>query len=348
MDRLRLAVALPHLGVYGGIRRFLELGNVWTGFGCDVTIATPAGVRRDEAWLPFDGRFSTIEDMSLERWDAVFSPDPAIFRDLHPEGALRVFYAVLEKAPGAEEAWRSADVVLANSTGMVRYLERHGVHAVPAIGGVNLNVFRPRGPDPRPARARDGSPLRALVYGRLSRKRKGTLAAARAVSMAARQTGVRVELTLFDAPPPGEPPPPEHLPIEIPHRWVLRPSQEELAALYGDADLFVSAERRAGWCNTAAEAMACETAVVCTRSGTEDFARHEETALVSRLPWTWVLARQVARLLRDAPLRADIAKRGRRGILGFRWEMTAFRIMKALQERLGRTQPVPRRLGSDA
>lgn len=343
MDRLRLAVALPHLGVYGGIRRFLELGRVWTERGHTVTIATPGAVRREGTWLPFPGSLSTIDEVERERWDAVLSPDPALFRDLHPEGALRAFYAVLEKAPGAEEAWRSADLVLANSAGMVRYLERRGVRAVPAVGGVNLSVFHP--PDPN-TRSKEGGPIQALVYGRLSRKRKGTLAAAKAVSMAARRTGARVELTLFDAPSPGEPPPPERLPLSIPHRWALHPSQDQLAALYGDADLFVSAERRAGWCNTAAEAMACGAAVVCTRSGTEDFAQHEETALVSRFPWAWALAGQVARLLRDPSLRAAIAGRGRDRIRSFTWERTADAIEGALRERLVRKRLGPQSLGS--
>jgi glycosyltransferase involved in cell wall biosynthesis len=216
------------------------------------------------------------------------------------------------------------------------------VHAVPAIGGVNLSIFHPPESDPRLARAKERGPIRALVYGRLSRKRKGTLAAARAVSMAARRTGTRIELTLFDAPPSDEQPPPERLPLSIPHRWVLHPSQEALAALYGDADLFVSAERRAGWCNTAAEAMACGAAVACTRSGTEDFARDGETALVSRWPWVWSLAGRVAPLLRDPALRARVAAAGREKIGEFTWERTADSIEQGIRARLeGREHVAP-------
>jgi len=333
MDQLRLAVLLPHLGVYGGIRRFFELGRVWSTRGHDVALAVPPEAKGAEPWLPVPGRILDFEALRRERWHAVITPDPKLFQEYRAEDSLRVFYAVLEKAPGAEGAWRDADLVLANSTGMVRHLAKRGVRAVAAVGGVNGDLFHVPATDSRAARAREGGPVRALVYGRLSRKRKGSWTAARAVAMAARRARSRVELILFDAPPPGEPPP-EALSLPIPNRWVLRPSQEELSALYGDSDLFVSAERRAGWCNTAAEAMACGAAVVCTESGTEDFAFHGETALVSRFPWAWSLARYVETLLRDPPLRTRIAARGRDRIASFPWERTADTIEAAIRERL--------------
>jgi glycosyltransferase involved in cell wall biosynthesis len=179
-----------------------------------------------------------------------------------------------------------------------------------------------------------GGPVHALVYGRLSRRRKGSIAAARAVEAASRRAGVAIELTLFDAPPPGSPGEGRDLRISIPYRWVLRPSQEELAALYGDADVFVSAERRAGWCNTAAEAMACGAAVVCTRSGTEDFAVDGTTALVSPWPWAWSLAPRLASLLRDPARRARIAAAGRAKIGEFTWERTADEIERGIRELL--------------
>src|SRR5216117_4009963 len=323
---LRIAVALPHLGVYGGVRRFLELGRVWVARGHEVALLTPLKLGEARPWLRFDGRVGTLEELRAGRWDVVLSPDPALFLRADPEGALRVFYAVLEGARGAPRAWRRADLVLANSAGMKRYLARRGVRAMDAAGGVNLDLFRPHDPDPRPDRSRAGGPVKALVYGRLSRPRKGSWAAARAVEAAARATGVSVELTLFDAPPNGEPEPKLPRALSIPFRWALRPTQEELRGLYADADLFVSGERRAGWCNTAAEAMACGTAVVCTRSGTEDFAAEGETAAVARWPWAWVLARKVAPLLGDPAARIALGRRGRERVAEFAWERTAERI----------------------
>jgi glycosyltransferase involved in cell wall biosynthesis len=336
-SRLRIAVALPHLGVYGGIRRFFELGRVWTGLGHQVALLTPPpgpGGEPAEAWLPFGGEIGDISRLATERWDAVLSPDPRLFLEIQSPGALRVFYAVLEKAPRAEEAWRRADLVLANSASMKRHLARRGIAAADGVGGVNLDFFRPPSPDPRPERSARGAPVNVLVYGRLSRRRKGTWAAARAADLAARDAGVAVELTLFDAPPPGTTEAAEPLPLRVPHRWVLRPTQEELAALYRDADIFVSAERRAGWCNTAAEAMACGAAVVCTPSGTEDFARDGETALVARWPWAWLLAKPIARLLRHPDERLRIAARGHEAIRAFGWERTANGILSLIQDRV--------------
>ena len=345
MEPLRIAIVLPHLGVYGGIRRFLELARVWGERGHTVAILTPeprtGGASTDEPWLPFSGERGGLERLAGGGWDALLSPDPELFLRAKSPGALRLFYAVLEKAPRAREAWRRADLVFANSANMKRYLARRGVEAADGVGGVNLGFFTPPDPDPRPARARAGGPVRVLVYGRLSRKRKGSETAARAVARAARGAGVAVELTLFDAPPQGaaEPAP---LGLGVPERWVLNPTQEALADLYRGADLFVSAERRAGWCNTAAEAMACGAAVVCTPSGTEDFARHGDTALVARWPWTWLLARRIEELLRDPERRLAVAANGRRAIQAFGWERTASRIEAAIRDRMTTKQAAPR------
>jgi glycosyltransferase involved in cell wall biosynthesis len=246
-----------------------------------------------------------------------------------------VYYSVLEGAPGEREAIRAADLVLANSAGMRRYLARKGVQAEDGAGGVNVGWFRPPAPDPRTARARErGAPVRALVFGRLSRKRKGTWIAACAVERASMATGVPVEVTLFDSPPGGETPSLPR-PLRVPHRWTLHPSQRELADLYGTSDLFVSAERRAGWCNTAAEAMACGTPVVCTRSGTEDFAIEGVTASVARWRWSWSLERAIQPLLRDPGRRALLAAAGVAKIQEFSWDKTADRIERALEKRMG-------------
>jgi glycosyltransferase involved in cell wall biosynthesis len=343
MSPLRIALALPHLGVYGGIRRFLELGEIWTRRGHEVAILVP-DPRGARPWVPFSGAILPLAELPLGAWDTILSPAPDLFLQCRSPGALRVYYSVLEGAPEEGRALRAADLVLANSAGMCRYLAQKGIRAEDAAGGVNVERFRPPAPDPRaqrpdgadgPRAAQAAGPVRALVYGRLSRRRKGTWVAARAIERASIATGVPVAVTLFDAPPDGAGAPSLPRALRIPHRWVLNPTQGGLADLYREADLFVSAERRAGWCNTAAEAMACGAAVVCTRSGTEDFAIDGVTASVTRWRWTWALAGAIAPLLRDPARRAAIGARGLVKIQEYSWERTADRIERALETRLG-------------
>src|SRR5207253_9289386 len=87
-------------------------------------------------------------------------------------------------------------------------------------------------------------------------------------------------------------------------------------------------------CNTAAEAMASGVAVVCTPSGTEDFAIDGVTAAVSRWRWSWALAGAIRPLLSDPARRAALAARGLEKIQEFSWERTADRTDLALDTRL--------------
>src|SRR5437867_10529435 len=217
MRSLRIAVALPHLGVYGGIRRFLELGEVWTRRGHEVALLTPCAGHpartgggpapageAERTWLAFSGSLGSLDSFRAGSWDVLLSPDPALFAACRTQGVLRVFYSVLEGAPFEREALRSADLVLANSAGMRRYLARKGVSAHDASGGVNVEWYRPPGHDRRtegsalvgPEANRvsvNRAPVRVLLYGRLSRRRKGTWTAVRAVERAAASTRVPVE-----------------------------------------------------------------------------------------------------------------------------------------------------------
>jgi glycosyltransferase involved in cell wall biosynthesis len=65
--------------------------------------------------------------------------------------------------------------------------------------------------------------------------------------------------------------------------------------------------------------MASGCCVVCTPSGTGDFARHDETALVVRLRHPFFLARAIDRALSDDGLRARLAAAGRVEIQRHGW-----------------------------
>ena len=81
--------------------------------------------------------------------------------------------------------------------------------------------------------------------------------------------------------------------------------------------------------------MACGAAVVCTPSGTRDFAIDGVTAAVSPWRWSWALARAIGPLLRDPARRRALAAAGASKIQDYSWERTADRIERALLARMG-------------
>ena len=318
---MRIALFLPHVGVFGGVRRYLELGNEWVGAGHDVTLLHPDGT--PPAWLPFAGRTATLA-AGTSASDLALCGDAVTYAAFRAHDTRRhVYYCVLEGDPGLPAAIADTNVTLmANSGPLRRQLERRARREVmDGAGGIRVERFHPA-----PA-LRAGAPLRMLVNGRRSRAKKGTDLVLRALSGLVGRVPA-FETVLFDAldPQTNRQDPRDGAPLPPNARFVLNPSQEELAALYQSSHVFVAAERKAGWCNTALEALASGCALVCTESGTSDFARHRENALVSwRNPWS--LRRAIRRLLVDARLRERLAAAGPSSAAPWAWDRLARRIL---------------------
>jgi glycosyltransferase involved in cell wall biosynthesis len=319
---MRIATFLPHVGVFGGVRRYLELGNVWAAQGHEVTLYHPDGTAPN--WMSFDGAIRPLADSASQTSDVAFCGDantlPA-FR-AHRSGN-HIYYCVLEKDPGLRAALATPGIHLAaNSSALRSTLERQtGRPVLDGIGGIDPRRFHP---DPQRRRQ---EPLRVLVNGRRSRPKKGTdliLDALR--SLARHMTFETVLFDALDAGRPADPRPGARTPPGA--RWVLDATQPELIALYQSSHIFVAAERKAGWCNTALEAMACGCAVACTRSGTGDFARHEETALVVPYRHPWFLGPAIARLLRDHALRDRLSAAGPQAAEPWSWDRLGRRLLE--------------------
>jgi glycosyltransferase involved in cell wall biosynthesis len=82
--------------------------------------------------------------------------------------------------------------------------------------------------------------------------------------------------------------------------------------------------------------MACRLPVVCTPSGSRDFAVHNETALVVPFAHPILLRRQIKRLLGDTALRERLSEAGYRKISEFTWDAFAERLEVIFQEVLSR------------
>jgi glycosyltransferase involved in cell wall biosynthesis len=319
---MRISLFLPNVGVFGGVRRFLELGNVWSAGGHAVTLFHPGG--ETPAWLPFAGATARLDTAPGGETDFALCADPHTFEAFAARRAgVHVYCCVIESDPGVALALSRPNVRLAANSGPLRRaLERRsGRPVLDGVGGINTRQFRPD------LTKRAGAPLRVLLNGRRSRPRKGTDLVLKALAGLEGRVPA-FEAVLFDSlGPQDRRDPRDGAPLPAGARFVLDSTQEELVALYQSAHVFVAAERKAGWCNTALEAMACGTAVVCTRSGTTDFARTGENALVARWRHPFFLRPLIARLLGDAALRERLGAAGPATAAAWTWETLAAKLL---------------------
>jgi glycosyltransferase involved in cell wall biosynthesis len=321
---MRIATFLPHVGVFGGVRRFIELGNEWTAMGHDVTLFHPEGT--SPAWLEHRGAVAPLAAAGGWQGDLAVCADPHTYDVFRAARAVRhLYYCVLVGDPGARRAGTDRGVVLAANSGALRAALARQVRrpVLDGVGGIRTTRFRPD-----PAR-RAGAPLRVLLNGRRSRPKKGTDLALRALAGLAGRVPA-FEIVLFDSVDAhNRQDPRDGAPLPANARFVIDPTQDDLVALYQSAHVFVAAERKAGWCNTALEALASGCALVCTRSGTRDFARDGENALVAwRHPW--FLRRALRRLLLDAALRERLAAAGPASAEPWTWPRLAAKLLAQL------------------
>lgn len=324
--RLTFSVILPHTRIFGGVKRFLEIGNLLIERGHHFVIFTPEGKAPD--WFPFRGEVRQLALLDQAKCDALFITEPEYLPQLRNSNAtVKIFYAVLERHYIRKIA-RSRDIlVLANSTSLYQYLGGESRdHIVKAVGGIDLNKFRFE------ARPRN-TPFTVLVYGRFYRRKKGTMLVVKACEQLYRR-GFNIRLLLFDTPVDDNARKKvEAFTTSVPFKFFVDYPVAQVADLYRMADVFVSAERNAGWANTVAEAMASGVPVIATRSGTKDIVLNNETGLVV-WRYQWFIKRALAKLYYDENLRLRLRDSARERIAGFSWQALTDTIERIVKDRV--------------
>jgi len=327
---MKIAALLPHVEVFGGVRRYLEIGNELSRRGHRFVLFHSAGGK--PGWLDFLGETAPFSRLEEESFDVGLCSEYLILPEFDRlKARAKFFYFVLEGHRQEKAVVKKSYHFLGNSEGLCRRIERrYGVSCLRAAGGINPAIFHPL----EKGEGRSPGEFRILCYGRIHKRRKRIGRVIRAAEMLSRRfPGLR--LIFFDSLVGEDRTDPRALiRSRVPYDFHLDLPQDRMAWLFSQADLFVSAEKRAGWANTAAEAMACRLPVVCTTSGTRDFALHEETALVVPFASPCLLSRPMERLIRDSGLRDRLAQAGYEKIQGFTWKALAERLEAVFQEKI--------------
>jgi len=323
--KLDIGVILPHTRIFGGVKRFLEIGNLLVEKGHGFTVFTPEGDFPE--WFGFNGTTDRLSALADHTLDAIFTTETEFLPELKTAKARKkIFYAVLERRY-IRKILREDDIVIfANSVKLFHYLNGDSnARILKAIGGIDLKKFAFK-----PHVRNQSTPFTVMVYGRFYRKKKGTMMVVRACERLYKQ-GYNIRLILFDSPvDESSRVKVRQFSCKVPFDFFVDYPVKDIADLYYKANVFVSAERNAGWCNTGAEAMACAVPLIATTSGTKDFLFHERTGLVV-YRHSWFIKRAIERLYKNEALRQSFLVPARNTIEQFCWQKLADQIEKYLR-----------------
>jgi glycosyltransferase involved in cell wall biosynthesis len=125
----------------------------------------------------------------------------------------------------------------------------------------------------------------------------------------------------------------EEFSASVPFEFVVNHPVSKNVELFHRGDIFVAAERKTGYSNTAAEAMACGLPVIGAPSGTKHFLFHMKTGVT--VDRTVVdIANALELLINDFELRKKLARQGRKKIEEFSWEALAEKILQHIRQPL--------------
>lgn len=111
------------------------------------------------------------------------------------------------------------------------------------------------------------------------------------------------------------------------------PSQERLRGVYNGSGIYLCPSISEGFGFPSVEAMACGCALVTTSNGgSDEFAHHQQTALVCPPEDAKAMADHVLSLLRQDSLRVQLARKGSRFVARFDWDRSAELLESFLNE----------------
>jgi len=310
---MKISFVEPHLKIYGGIRRIIEIANRLAARDHDVTIFHSDG--SPCKWMRCNVKIKSYAEVLKEEHDVIIYNDPnpidynlvkkakaklKIFyilelynKQLLKEVNLKIYLPRNRRMLILKKSLYSPYLKLSNATWGKKWLkENMNIDTSLLLGGVNTKMFHPVKVERYP------NEIRILCSGD-RRERKGTKTILEAIEIAKKEEP-RIVLDTYHN-------------KEIP--------QEKMAEKYSSADIFVEGSWQAGWNNPVVEAMACKIPVVCTDiGGVKDFAFHEKTALLVPIKDPKAMATAILRLIKDENLRNKLRENAFNHIRQFDWD----------------------------
>lgn len=315
---MRIAAVLPHTFLYGGVKRFFELGRIFIDLGHEFTIYTPDGKGPD--WIQSKIKVLSFDYLEKEYIDIVFFTDKRLAEFvLKSKSKYKVFYHVREKMKVRKIVKDKRIITIACSTNVVKYDKLwYGVTPFLAAGGINTKLYTKKEFMPISI----DKPITIMAYGRLAEKIKGTQIVVNACEMLYKKYP-NLRLILFDSPQSKKMEDAiKNFKTIVPHEFFLNHPVEKNLELYHKADIFVSAETIAGWANTVVEAMASGVPVIATKSGTLDLIKDDETGIFVRRN-KYSIAKAIEKLIRAPEKAMRLADNARSHVEKFDWEILA-------------------------
>lgn len=327
--KIKIGWIIPTVGTFGAVREMVEVSNVLTERGYQVSIYHPEGT--ECKWLKCLAQcrsMSYLERDSLDVLIGIVDWQPALYQNLVNAKAKikaicllgfnpteRMAAALRGEAKPEDEAQRiiydamkKNFLILADSNWQVEWVSQNvGYAAGPAFGGVNLSMFYP-------LIKKESREKIKIIYSGDPRERKGTDIVEKAIENI-KNNFADSDNFIFDS------------------YWGRKFTQEQLVAFIQSGDIFLDAHRRAGWCNPVAEAIACGCVPVCTDIGaSRDFAIHEKTALRVPVDDAEMMADSAMRLIEDTGLRENLRSYGLQHIKKFSYINVVSILQKSLEK----------------
>lgn len=321
---MHLGVILPHTKLYGGVKRFLELGNIFIELGHTFTVYTEEG--KAPSWYDFKGETKTFADLKKDDIDALFTTEVKFLEQLTTAHAKRKILYHVRMTEKIRKAFKYPDIeFFACSTNIYLYdKKKYGIEPFKALGGVNVENYQEK-----TDYSVKGRPFCVMAYGRLAERVKGTKYVVKACEKLYKK-GYNIKLLLFDTAISEKAQKLiDNFSADVPFEFVQNHPFDKNSELFNQADVFIAAEKHAGWSNTVAEAMACALPVIATKAGTYDLLIDGITGLRT-LRYSFLIRRKLKVLIENEDLRERLGKAARKNVENFDWHVLAQNIEQHL------------------